>query len=136
MSENIEVVSVVGRYLEHARIVYFRNGGNEELFLSSADWMPRNLDKRIELLFPVLDAPVRKRIAGIIEAYFKDERKARRLEADGTWMRRKKAKAGAFSAQDSFHEAALKRRKSDDRAPTGELVIRRLPRQGGPGENT
>ena len=53
VSDTIEVVSIVDRFLEHARIFYFRNGGDEEVYLSSADWMPRNLDRRIELLFPV-----------------------------------------------------------------------------------
>ena len=53
VSETIEVVSIVDRFLEHSRIFHFRNGGDEEVYLSSADWMPRNLDRRIELLFPV-----------------------------------------------------------------------------------
>ena len=56
ISENIEVRSIVDRYLEHARVFYFRNGGHEEVYLASADWMRRNLLKRLEIMFPILDA--------------------------------------------------------------------------------
>ena len=85
LSENVEVVSIVDRFLEHARVFYFRNGGHEEVYLGSADWMGRNLDKRLELLFPVLDPDLRRRIVGYLEIYFADNLKARRLLADGTY---------------------------------------------------
>jgi polyphosphate kinase len=85
LSENVDVVSIVDRFLEHARVFYFRNGGHEEVYLSSADWMGRNLDKRLELLFPILDADLRRRIVGYLEVYFADNLKARRLLADGTY---------------------------------------------------
>lgn len=87
LSENIEVVSIVDRFLEHARILYFHHGGDERVFLSSADWMPRNLDRRIELLVPIEDAQCRQRLTRILEAYFADTVKARRLLADGTHER-------------------------------------------------
>jgi polyphosphate kinase len=92
VSETVEVVSIVDRFLEHARIFHFRNGGDEEVYLSSADWMPRNLDKRIELLFP-LEAPEcrQKALAGL-DAFFQDNIKARCLQADGTYVRRRVAK--------------------------------------------
>jgi len=85
VSENIEVRSIVDRYLEHARIFYFRNGGNEELYLCSADWMTRNLDRRVELLFPVASPALLRRLVGILEIYFADTAKARRLLPDGSY---------------------------------------------------
>jgi polyphosphate kinase len=87
LSENIEVVSIVDRFLEHARVLYFHHGGDERVFLSSADWMPRNLDRRIELLVPIEDAQCRQRLTRILETYFADTVKARRLLADGTHER-------------------------------------------------
>jgi polyphosphate kinase len=75
----------VDRYLEHARIFYFRNGGNEEIYLSSADWMTRNLDRRVELLFPVATAALLRRLVGILEIYFADTAKSRRLLPDGSY---------------------------------------------------
>jgi polyphosphate kinase len=91
-SENIEVVSIVDRFLEHARIYYFRNGGDEELYLSSADWMPRNLDKRIELLFPVENAECRTKVLQALDAMFQDNVKARVLQPDGSHKRRRAGK--------------------------------------------
>jgi polyphosphate kinase len=85
VSENIEVVSIVDRFLEHARIFYFRNAGREEVYLGSADWMTRNLDKRLEILFPVLRPELRERLLGVLQTYFADNVKARRLRADGTY---------------------------------------------------
>jgi len=83
VSDHIEVRSIVDRFLEHARIFYFRNGGHEEVYLSSADWMGRNIDRRLELLFPVLDPRLRRRVIGWLEVYFADNLKAKRLLADG-----------------------------------------------------
>ena len=88
-SDTIEVVSIVDRFLEHARIYYFRNGGDEELYLASADWMARNLDLRVELLFPVESPEARARVLGALDALFQDNVKARRLLPDGSWKRRK-----------------------------------------------
>ena len=85
VSENIEVVSIIDRFLEHARIFYFHNAGHEEVYLSSADWMGRNLDRRLEILFPVTDAAIRQRLVGILETFFADNVKARRLLPDGTY---------------------------------------------------
>ena len=92
MSEGIEVVSVVDRFLEHSRIFHFRNGGDEEVYLSSADWMPRNLDRRIELLFPVESAEGRQKVLLALDAIFQDNVKARRLQTDGSYRRRRPAK--------------------------------------------
>lgn len=87
LSENISVVSVVDRYLEHARILYFYHGGDERVFISSADWMPRNLDRRIELLVPIVHAPSRRRLTEILETYFRDNQNSWKLQNDGTYQR-------------------------------------------------
>jgi polyphosphate kinase len=107
LSETIEVVSIVDRFLEHARIVRFRNGGDEEVYLSSADWMPRNLDRRVELLFPVEAPECRQKVLAALDAMFTDNAKARRLQADGTYKRRRPAKGEEpFRAQLHLHREA------------------------------
>jgi polyphosphate kinase len=85
LSENIRVVSVIDHYLEHSRMYYFANGGAEELYLSSADWMTRNLERRVELMFPVQDEKIRSDMLGILYAYFEDNCQARVLNSGGTW---------------------------------------------------
>jgi polyphosphate kinase len=86
-SETIDVISIVDRFLEHSRIYHFHNAGDDEVYLSSADWMSRNLDRQIELLFPVYAADHKKIILTVLEAMFRDTTKARRLHADGTYRR-------------------------------------------------
>ncbi len=127
MSETINVVSVVGRVLEHSRILYCRNGGAEEMYISSADWMPRNLERRIELLFPVQSEAVRERIYDILLSYFVDTMHARALSAGGTW---RKVPSGTgedrFSAQDYYYAEAKRRFESvASKAVSGELQVRR-----------
>jgi polyphosphate kinase len=127
LSESITVVSVVGRYLEHARIIYFNNGGAQEIYLSSADWLPRNLEKRIELMFPVRDEAARSRIHEILGAYFMDTAKAHRLGPNGKWKKVRPAEGeSSFSAQSFFYET-VKRRKTLAEAPEEELEVRRKP---------
>jgi polyphosphate kinase len=106
LSDRISVRSIVDRYLEHARIFYFANGGHEEVYLSSADWMRRNLDRRLELLFPVRDPKIRKRLMGILKTFFKDNVKAWELLSDGQY-RRVSRKGRAVRAQETFHEKAV-----------------------------
>ena len=109
VSENIEVVSIVDRFLEHSRVYCFFNGGQEEVYLSSADWMPRNLDKRIELMFPV-DAPgPKQKVIETLKLFFADNVRARRLTPKGNYVR-KKAPRGAerVRCQVVLHEQALK----------------------------
>jgi polyphosphate kinase len=86
LSENIEVRSIVDRFLEHARIFYFANGGREEVYMSSADWMGRNLDKRVEILFPVLDRKQARRCIKMLEIYFADNTKAYRMLPGGEYV--------------------------------------------------
>lgn len=106
ISDMIEVRSIVDRFLEHARLFYFRNGGHEEIYLSSADWMQRNLSKRLEILFPVLDPGHRQRLIEALETYFADNLKSWRLLADGTYERvvRKRFRV---RAQQTFYRAAV-----------------------------
>ncbi len=104
VSENIRVVSVVGRFLEHSRIYYFHNGGRYQVYCGSADLMRRNLDRRVEVLFPVEDAALKKQIRDdMLEIYLKDTVNASVLQTDGSYVRRRPA-AGEepFSAQDWF----------------------------------
>ncbi len=87
MSKTIEVVSIVDRFLEHARVIYFKHGGDEQMFISSADWMPRNLDRRVELLIPVLKPEHKKRLHSMLLTYFKDNTHAWRLLPSGQYER-------------------------------------------------
>jgi polyphosphate kinase len=109
VSDRIRVRSIVGRFLEHSRIFFFANGGQEEVYLSSADWMPRNLYERVEVMFPLKDALSRERVHHeILDAYLADSLKSRILRKDGSYVRtwqaegKRKPPVGtaAFSAQD------------------------------------
>ncbi|HVN19874.1 MAG TPA: RNA degradosome polyphosphate kinase, partial [Dongiaceae bacterium] len=112
VSENIRVRSIVGRFLEHSRIYFFANGGEEEIYIGSADWMPRNLYERVEVLVPVRDEMLRNRVRHeILDAYLADNRKARILLKDASYIRawqpmhgkrnrRRPIGVAAFSAQD------------------------------------
>ena len=107
LSENIEVVSIVDRFLEHSRILYFHHGGEPLVFISSADWMPRNLDRRVELLVPVQDPACQARLISILNTTFQDNAKARKLMTDGHYERLQPSSAAkAVSAQRIFFEQA------------------------------
>ena len=84
MSENIEAISIVDRFLEHARILVFHNDGSEKMFISSADWMTRNLDARSEVTIPILDSTIQKDLQNILEIQWSDRVKARKLDAEGS----------------------------------------------------
>jgi polyphosphate kinase len=116
VSENIEVTSIIDRFLEHARICYFRNGGHEEVYLSSADWMTRNLDRRLEILFPVLDAGLRRRILHWLEIFFSDNVKARRLLPDGSYER-VEGTGERVRAQEALYREAVEAVESAEAAP-------------------
>lgn len=106
ISENITVRSIVGRQLEHSRIFWFANGGEQQLYLSSADWMPRNLNDRVELFFPVESEEHIKRIKDILELYLRDNVGAHMMQSNGTY-RRVTNKATPVSAQSALYEEAL-----------------------------
>jgi len=109
LSENIRVRSIVGRFLEHSRIFHFANGGNDEIYMGSADWMPRNLFERCEVVFPVRDPAAKARIhEEILPAYLADTTKARLQQSDGSYLRASKVNKSAppFSAQDFLMKLA------------------------------
>jgi polyphosphate kinase len=112
VSEGVEVLSIVDRFLEHARIYYFRNGGDEEVYLSSADWMPRNLDRRIELLFPVEAPEGRQKVLAALDAMFLDNLKARVLQPDGSYKRKRPGRGEEpFRAQVHLYREAQRARE-------------------------
>ncbi len=92
VSENIRVISIIGRFLEHSRIFYFRNGGDEKYFFGSADWMRRNLDFRVEAAVVVEDEDIRKELMNILQIQLSDNCKAWELQSDGSYIQRKPAK--------------------------------------------
>jgi polyphosphate kinase len=106
-SKNIEVVSVIDRFLEHSRIFHFHQGGNPEVYICSADWMTRNLDKRIELMIPIEEAAMKRRLARMLEAFFQDNTQAYRLLPNGSCQRLTRAKGKkSFRVQDHFYQQA------------------------------
>ena len=109
LSENIRVVSIVDRYLEHARIFHFENAGEPEYLLASADWMPRNLDRRVEIAFPVLEPRLQAQIREILEIQLADTVKARRILADGRSIRVEGSRPPALRSQDWLYRAAAPR---------------------------
>ncbi len=116
-SENISVVSIIDRFLEHSRIFYFHRGGDPRVFISSADWMPRNLDRRIELMVPVEDQGSRNKIVSILETYFEDNVKSWELRSDGTY-RRRKAETGeaVVRSQKVLYDEAVESARQAERA--------------------
>ncbi len=111
MSENINVRSIVGTFLEHSRIFYFYNDGKEEVFMASADWMPRNLDKRVEIMFPVEDVALKEEVKHILDIQLEDTLKAHIMNADGIYEKVDKRGKKLLGAQMFFCEEAKKRAK-------------------------
>lgn len=108
VSENIRVLSIVGRFLEHSRAFYFQNGGDPLYFLSSADWMPRNLNRRIELMFPIESPESKRRLQELLDFNLRDTMKARLLNSDGKWRRIDRRRKELFNAQESFCDCVSK----------------------------
>ena len=102
ISENIHVRSIVGEFLEHSRIFYFENGGNPEIYMGSADWMPRNLDRRVEIVFPVEDEKIKKELEHVLDLEFKDNVKAHILQPDGTYVKPDKRGKAQINSQMEF----------------------------------
>ncbi|MBK1616893.1 polyphosphate kinase 1 [Lamprobacter modestohalophilus] len=109
LSENARVVSIVGRFLEHARILYFRNGGEEEYFIGSADMMRRNLESRVEVHAPVEDPELRQELRLILDVQFADQRSAWDMQPDGSYVQRQSEDEHAKGAQDTLMGVAEKR---------------------------
>ena len=126
VSENIEVTSIVGRFLEHSRIYYFRNSGDEEVYLGSADLMPRNLDHRVEILFPLADGKIIARVRDeLLQGYLRDTANARHMLSDGTYVRTNPADGkAAFNCQESW---IPKRRSPDAHESAETLALKQRP---------
>lgn len=107
VSENIRVRSIVGTFLEHARIFYFYNDGNEEVYMGSADWMPRNLDRRVEIVFPVEAPDLKEKAKHILDVQLRDTLKAHCLLEDGTYRKVDRRGKEAVEAQKTFCEEAI-----------------------------
>lgn len=116
ISETISVRSIVGTFLEHSRIFYFYNNGEEEVYMGSADWMPRNLDKRVEILFPVEQKELKEEVIHILQIQLADTEKARILQKDGTYVR-KKGRVKKIDSQEYFAQEAKKRARKQAMLP-------------------
>ena len=106
VSDHIHVYSIVGDYLEHGRIFIFENDCEPEVYLASADWMPRNLERRVEIMFPVENAEAKERVLHIMKQQFADTVKKHELLPDGTYLKKKTPKSERFSCQNAFMEEA------------------------------
>jgi polyphosphate kinase len=133
VSENIRVKSLVGRFLEHSRIFYFHNDGKEELYCGSADWMPRNLFERCEVIFPVRDPALRARLRNeILAAYLADTEKSRIMQPDGSYIRARDTAIEPFNAQEFFIRLAESKATLENipkLVTPGTMALARKPRR-------
>jgi polyphosphate kinase len=120
ISERIRVVSIVGRFLEHSRAFCFLNGGAEEVYIGSADWMPRNLDRRIEAVTPIEDPIHRHTIREVLELMWQDNRQAWDLQPDGSYVQRH---SPGPEQELATHRVLAERYRESGRAHTAELPI-------------
>lgn len=125
VSENITVVSIIDRYLEHARVFWFRQGGKNAVFIASADFMNRNLSKRVELLVPIEDKNARKRLTHILETHFNDTARGRILRANGTWVNPPVSTIKPLRSQELFAKEAAKRARQNTSA---DLLVPHTPK--------
>lgn len=123
VSENITVRSIVGNFLEHSRIFYFENGGNIDVYMGSADWMPRNLDRRVEIIFPVLEDALKEKAVHILEVELADNVKARVMEPDGNYVRVDKRGKQLVNSQRVFVEEAEQAVPKDTGSQKGRVFI-------------
>jgi polyphosphate kinase len=129
VSDNIEVCSIVDRYLEHARIFYFLNGGHEEIYISSADWMRRNLDRRLEILCPVKDERLKKRLIDIFNTFFMDNTQSEILKSDGNYTPKEK-KGKKIRAQESFYNVACEEVRNNQQSALRYRPMKSRPKEG------
>lgn len=123
VSENISVRSIVGNFLEHSRIFYFYNNGQEEVFCSSADWMPRNLEKRVEILFPVERPELKEELIHILNIELEDNVKAHLLQSDDTYIKVDRRGKTALSSQDYFVEEAREKARAEENPVNSRVFI-------------
>lgn len=124
ISENIHVRSIVGNFLEHSRIFYFRNGGSDEIYMGSADWMPRNLDRRVEIVFPVEDERIKEEIMHVLDLEFRDNVKAHILQPSGLYEKQDKRGKTLINSQMEFCREATERAKAAKRRKRKEESFR------------
>jgi len=125
-SENIHVVSIIDRYLEHSRIFYFQNAGSPEIYLSSADWMPRNLDRRVELMFPVMQEDLFLQIKHCLQMYFEDNTHSHKLNSDGSWSPVQPRDGDKkIAVQESFYREYKNLSEINDKNISLEFIVRR-----------
>jgi polyphosphate kinase len=130
VSEHIHVRSIVGNFLEHGRIFDFYNGGNHDIYMGSADWMPRNLDRRVEIVFPVEDEDIKKELLHILDLEFTDNVKAHILQPDGTYEKPDKRGKALINSQMEFcREATQKAKEQKNRAGGSRVFIPAEPAQ-------
>jgi len=123
LSERIEVVSIVDRFLEHSRIYTFLNGGDQEVYLASADWMNRNLDKRVELMFPIESAEHKAKVLAALHAMFADNVKARSLAPDGTYHRKQPAEGERPVRAQVLLQEQVQSRQARAADPAGVILM-------------
>ena len=114
VSENITVRSIVGNFLEHSRIFYFYNDGSEDVYMGSADWMPRNLDKRVEILFPVENQELKEKVIHILFTQLNDTVKAHIMQPDGSYTKVSRRGKPYMDSQSYFCQEAMKKEKSKE----------------------
>ena len=107
ISDNIKVESIVGTFLEHNRLYYFHNDGNEEFYMGSADWMPRNLDKRVEIIIPIEDKDIKERVRHILDVYIADNEKAYYMQSNGTYKKLNTSGQKLVNSQMQFCKEAI-----------------------------
>jgi polyphosphate kinase len=123
LSENIKVVSIIDRFLEHSRIFYFQNGGNEELYLSSADCMPRNLERRVEIMMPILQEDIFRDLKENLKIYFKDSSNSYSLQQNGSWEKNTYKKE--IRAQEELYKKYRKKSSLEEKNSIQEFIVRR-----------
>ncbi len=127
VSENIRVRSIVGNFLEHSRIFYFYNNGQEEVFCASADWMPRNLEKRVEIMFPIEREELKKEVIHILDIELQDNVKAHILKPDDSYQKANRRGKAPLSSQDYFAEEAWKKAKGEEHMVNRRIFIPEEP---------
>ena len=131
LSENIRVVSILDRYLEHSRAFHFRNGGQDEVYLSSADWMPRNLDRRVEIMFPLVQQDTLETVIDGLDAQFRDNQKARLLKPDGSYRRATAGRNDPLQVQEYLYQRHVEvQNRLRSAAPLSLVPIENRERKG------
>ena len=127
LSDRVRVISIVDRYLEHARVYYFQNGEPDPLWLASADWMPRNFDRRIEIAFPVIEPRLQSKLREILELQLGENVKGWSLQSDGTYARISNDGQPAFRFQERFYELLQDEERSASSSGVGKSAWHNCP---------